>query len=88
LAAFADADLNGDGRLSYSEASAELNGLTRSQFDALDTNQDNLLSRAELGETPEPTGCPASKVVTHNLGDLFLMGVALLALFAGNALPR
>jgi hypothetical protein len=67
--------------LSFSEARAQLNGLTRAEFDAMDTNQDGLLSRAELGEVvPPPAGCPAGKSVLPQLGDLFLLGVALLAL--------
>ena len=74
-------DANGDGRLSFSEARAQLNGLTRAQFDAMDTNQDGLLSRAELGDVvPPPPGCPAGKSALPQLGDLFLLGVALLAL--------
>jgi hypothetical protein len=53
----------------------------------MDANQDGLLSRAELGETPEPTGCPASKAASRYWGDLFLMGLAMLMLL-GNRLPK
>jgi hypothetical protein len=53
----------------------------------MDDNQDGLLSRAELGEAPEPTGCPASKTASRYWGDLFLMGVAMLTLL-GSWLPR
>jgi hypothetical protein len=91
LAAFSVADQNGDGRLSYSEARAQLPGLTRGQFDALDTNQDNLLSRAELGDiVPPPAGCPGAKSGgpggwSDLMGDLFLLGAAMLTLVAWSA---
>jgi hypothetical protein len=67
--------------LSFSEARLQLSGLTRAQFDAMDTNQDGLLSRAELGEViAPPTGCPAGKSALPPLSDLFLFGLTLLVL--------
>jgi len=55
--------------------------LTRDQFDDLDRNQDGLLTRVELGDTPSPTGCPAGKAAGA-LGDFFLLGIALIVLSA------
>lgn len=52
----------------------------------MDANQDGLLSRAELGETPAPAGCPAAKAASHYWGDLFLMGLALVMLSTTAAL--
>jgi hypothetical protein len=49
----------------------------------MDTNQDALLSPAELGAPAEPTGgCPAGKSTLPGIGDLFLMGMALMVLGA------
>jgi beta-lactam-binding protein with PASTA domain len=43
------ADTNGDGRLSFEEATAALPGLTQAVFDELDTNGDGQLGEDELG---------------------------------------
>ncbi len=52
---FAAADANGDGKLSFDEASAAVAGLTREVFDELDANQDGLLATDEL--QGQPGGC-------------------------------
>ena len=87
---FDELDINEDGFLSFSEAQARIAGLMRSEFDALDTNEDGLLSKDELDKTPpvNPGGCPASKLALPRLGDLFLLGIALVVLLGTSALGR
>ena len=89
---FDEIDTNGDGMLSREEVLAAFAGFGAA-FDRLDTNGDGFLSQAELeagaGIQP-PAGCVCNKTMSpleiqKYLGDLFLLGVALLALFA---IPR
>jgi hypothetical protein len=47
-AAFAMADLDGDERLSFTEAQTALPGMTQMLFDAIDEDEDGYLSEAEL----------------------------------------
>jgi len=85
LDGFETGDADGDGLLSFIEARAIFPSLSESQFAALDSNKDGVLSLAELQEAINVnTGCacPASgaKGLRDSLGDLFLLGMSLLAL--------
>ncbi len=91
--AYDSADTNGDGALSFGEASGAVLGLTQTVFDELDTNGDGQLSADELGVN-DSTGCAGcqggkSAVSTgKRLGDLFLTGLGLLGLAATAAVRR
>ena len=83
------ADTNGDGQLSFTEAVAQIPGLTASQFDTLDTNSDGGLSDAELRAAPNGDttdgGCVLAKRVYNDTlakwyGDSFLLGLTLTLL--------
>jgi hypothetical protein len=84
------ADSNGDGSISFAEASAAVAGLTQSVFDTLDINRDGELDKAELGIDNGTGGCNCNKSsftldgMKKRLGDLFLAGLAvgLLALWS------
>ena len=88
LAQFASADINGDGFLSFAEASAMIPGMTMRQFLTLDVNQDGMLSRDELerfieeNEPETPGGCFASKTTVQQsvqkfVGEFILLFMAL-----------
>lgn len=55
-AAFDAADTDGNGGISFAEASAVVRSLTQAVFSALDTNCDGELDRSELG-LPDEGGC-------------------------------
>ncbi|NLF58053.1 MAG: hypothetical protein GX580_10485, partial [Candidatus Hydrogenedens sp.] len=78
------ADTDGDGSISFAEAAAAVEGLTRAVFDELDANADGVLDRAELGlDAGDGCGCGCVKSdfspagLRKRLGDLFLAGLAL-----------
>ncbi len=82
----ASADANADERLSFEEAAAAVPGLTRAQFDALDTNHDGLLASDELGND-DFSGCAGrhgnksgfnTVSFGRRMGDLFLAGLGFL----------
>ena len=81
LAQFDTLDLNGDGSLSYAEALGRVADLSQEEFDALDTDDNDDLSLAELGGSePTPTGCLGSlgqKSLQDYMGDLLLLGLSL-----------
>jgi len=84
---FVAADLNDDGQLSFNEAVQMVATLTVAQFDAIDGNRDGFLSRSELEAAQDsdggevPAGCAATKRwVGKSVGDLFLLGLSLIAL--------
>ena len=91
--AFIASDTNEDDLLSIGEARAAYPQLTDGDFDTLDQNSDGFLSLAELNAQLEPgTGCceagnTAAKL-QHYLGDLFLMGVALMTLVTWTGVTR
>jgi beta-lactam-binding protein with PASTA domain len=84
------ADTNGDGTLSFGEASAAVPGLTQAVFSELDSNGDGQLSAAELGleDGAGCAGCQGGKSagtpadMGKRMGDLFLTGLGLLGLAA------
>lgn len=87
IATFADADTNGDNRLSLAEAQAALSSLTQAQFDALDSDRDGFLSTSEL-ETRTMTdgGCNFAGVKIQDLrtkiADAFLLALSVVTLLA------
>jgi hypothetical protein len=93
LDGFSTADGNGDGALSFAEASGFQSALTQTLFDTWDTDNDQLLSRAELrAAAGGASGCtwPRSGMaagVREHLGGIFLLGLSLVVLQAatGNA---
>jgi len=80
-------DTDGSGGLSLAEARARIWNLTGLMFAALDTDGDGELSEAELAAA-DGCGCGCRKgsltpgALRTRLGDLFLGGLALLALAA------
>jgi len=82
LANFASVDTNGDGLLSFAEASVRFSDLTQAEFDALDSNKDGFLSETELGGTTTPeTGCALGKAISGDrLGDFFLLGLSAMVM--------
>ena len=91
--AYATADTNGDGVLSFAEAATAMPGLTQAVFDGLDTNGDGQLSADELGVENGSgcAGCPGGKSAFDPgrcMGDLFLIGLGALGLAAMSALWR
>ncbi len=91
--AFIASDINEDELLSIIEARAAYPQLTEGDFDTLDENGDGFLSLAELEAWLDPgAGCceagNASAKVQRYLGDLFLMGVALMTLVGWSAVAR
>ena len=95
LDAFAEADLNDDGSLSFSEASTVAEELTQEQFDEIDTDDDGLLSEAELEAVVEvDTGCPlGGKIMDigalkERASDLFVFGMALITMAAMSVVGR
>ena len=88
-AAFDDADANSDGVLSFSEARTEVAGLTQAQFNAMDTNNSDTLTEAELRRViGEDGGCAGTKSGSlswpRDLGEWILgaLGVATFALWS------
>ncbi len=83
--AFQQADMNGDGRLSFGEAAAAVPGLTQAVFNALDADGDGQLSPEESGVRFESgcTGCrgTTAKSLVGTLATLF--GVLGLTVSAG-----
>jgi len=83
---FAGADVDSNQLLSIEEARTLYSALTQEEFDELDLDSDGFLSEAELDErlNPAPTGCCNNDATTKGLrdflGDLFLLGIALVAL--------
>ena len=87
---FETADLNGDGHLSLAETLAAEPEIEASQFDTLDSDGNRLISVAELeaflgGDGAASSSCPGIKSLPGRglqeiVGDLFLLGVALLSL--------
>ena len=87
-AGFSAADTDNNGMLTFEEAVAARPQLTRALFDEWDTNNDGNLTQAELDAVNRPVGCPLGKStrdVTRALGDLFLLGIALLTLLGWSA---
>ena len=91
-AGFDAADTDRDGHISFAEAAAFVEGLTRAVFDELDANADEMLDRAELGlDVDDGCGCGCVKSdfspagLKKRLGDLFLAGLALGLLAAWGA---
>ena len=88
LMQFTQADTNGDGSLSFIEASAIVSSLTPQQFVELDENDDGFLSQEELStDGDDPCGCCQSTSNTKNifnryLGDWLLVGLSLLVLLS------
>ena len=84
-AAYASADVNGDGRLSLEEALSAVTELTRNTFEALDTNADGQLTPDELG-ADTGTGCRGTKGAVgpsdwgRQMGDLFLLALGSMGL--------
>ena len=87
LAQFDTLDQDADTALTYTEIHARFADFTQQEFEALDTNQDGLLTPTELGENEEvPTGCFGQlrgKSLRDHLGGLFLIGSALILLTVG-----
>ena len=88
---FETADIDGSGGLSLAEAQVAEPGLSASQFNTLDSDNDNALSLAELEAYLGPDsggffGCPEEKSTIPGLrdlaSDLFLLALSLLALSA------
>ena len=87
-AAYASADTNGDGGLSFAEAAAAVTGLTQAEFDALDVNHDGQLTPGELGmgDGAGCAGCRSGKSIFFpadygkRAGDLFLKCLSFLCL--------
>ena len=87
---FQSADANLDLSLSYAEAGRTAPGLGQAQFNTLDANGDQMLSQAELEAYLEPddgaAGCSCTKsapglgTLKKRLGDLFLLGLGMVAL--------
>ncbi|MBL7649178.1 MAG: DUF5011 domain-containing protein [Candidatus Hydrogenedentes bacterium] len=88
LDGFSTADDNGDGVLSFAEASGFQSALTQTLFDAWDSGNDQVLSRAELRAVAGgASGCtwPRSGMATgfrEHLGGIFLLGLSLVVLLA------
>ena len=79
--AFASTDANDGNRLTVNEARAAYPALTTDQFEDLGTSGDGFLSLPELeAQLEDPSGCNAATKVKHSLGDVFLLGAALLTL--------
>jgi beta-lactam-binding protein with PASTA domain len=84
---FATIDTNGDGKISFAEASAALPGLTQEAFDALDTNGSGSIGEVEAG-IEEGCGCTDGKgafsvdSLKDMLGNLFLGGLSLVTMLA------
>ncbi|MDP2323726.1 MAG: hypothetical protein Q8N51_06820, partial [Gammaproteobacteria bacterium] len=81
--AFAQADANGDGRISRAESRLLFPELTDAQFDALDTNGDGFLSRAEL-DLDTPGGCAGPNPTEG----FFLVGILLYLVALCESLMR
>jgi hypothetical protein len=92
-AAYASADVNGDGRLSLEEALNAVTELTRNMFEALDTNADGQLTPDELG-ADTGTGCRGTKGAVgpsdwgRRMGDLFLLALGSMGLAVMSTLNR
>ncbi len=91
--AYNSADTNGDGALSFGEASGAVLGLTQTVFDELDTNADGQLSADELGvnDSAGCAGCQSGKCAVtpgKSLGDLFLTALGFLGIAAMAAVRR
>lgn len=90
LDGFAAADTDNSGGLSFAEASAAVRGLTRDQFSMLDVDADGQLTQDDLNQliAANPGGCTCAKAdftldgLKGRLADMFLFGLALLALLA------
>jgi hypothetical protein len=71
LGAFSDADVNGDGELSFAESQAVVHQILRTQFSRIDTDNSQLLSELELraaaGLLDAPSGCECSKAMGPDL---------------------
>ncbi len=92
-AAYATADSNGDGVLSFTEANAAVSGLTQAVFDEIDTNGDGQLSADELGigNGSGCAGCTGAKGAFDpggRMGNLFLMAFGALGLTLISAARR
>ena len=88
--AFIAADANGDGTLSFEEATVALPGLTQEVFNELDTDGDGQLSEAELG-IDSGCGCSGCQGGKGDFGfdgwgrglrELFVLGLGLTGLLA------
>ncbi|MBI2433140.1 MAG: DUF1565 domain-containing protein, partial [Candidatus Hydrogenedentes bacterium] len=88
---FSAADTDDDGRLSFTEARAQVPALTQAQFDQIDTSNDGLLAQAELEAVLEVDdgglfNCRRtlrSLGIKGAFGNLFLAGLAFVCLQAG-----
>ena len=64
-----------------SEARVTYPALSTDEFEELDANSDGFLSLAELeAQIEEPSGCNLTAKLGESLGDVFLLGLSLLAL--------
>lgn len=87
-------DANDDGQLTPEELQAAAITLSQAQFNALDTDNSNSLTQAELinaGAIPPPTGCAcpqATNTLNQLFGDLLTISLAALLLLATTALRR
>ena len=90
LGAFGNADANGDGFLTCTEAQGYLPGLSQEAFDAMDSDANGVLSQEELeayagGGTGFPSCVKRAYVLDDAkrwMGDWLLLGVTALALFS------
>ena len=89
--AFTTTDTDGDGALSEVEARAAVPGLTAAQFAQIDADGNGQITRDELGAVLNPDagcGCRSKKDsfildgLKRRVGDIFLFGLAMLALLA------
>jgi len=92
---FDGGDNNNDDFLSFNEAAAIYSGLTMTQFNEIDTDNDGMLSRAEVGSSVPntPAGCCNNKKMEpfdlkNILGDVFLLGLSMLALLGCSVYSR
>ena len=83
----AAADTDGDGQVSFAEASVIIEGLTLDTFKELDANGDDLLSEEEIKQGAEedtPLGCLGG----GNGSDWFVLALSVVGLFLLSQLNR
>jgi peptidoglycan/xylan/chitin deacetylase (PgdA/CDA1 family) len=88
---FTTADTDHSSALGMAEAAAAIPGLTQSQFNQMDANGDGQVTQNELDQFLNPNGCNCFKSESllggfkNRMADLFLSGLAVLALLAFSA---